>query len=113
MKWDLGLWGVTYLLAMSLVFGGVAQLIAGRVTTKWLWLIALLAFFALGIIISEVLFGWATAEDLQPNIDGLSRDEVLLGAVPGVAAVVYARRWGVRRRGGASGRHHRATPTPA
>jgi hypothetical protein len=111
MEWDLGLWGVTYLLAMSLVFGGVAQLIAGRVTTKWLWAIAASGFFVLGLVISEVFFGWATAEDLQPNIDGLSRDEVLLGVVPGIAAALYARRWGLRRHGD-SGRRHRAAPKP-
>ena len=35
------------------------------------------------------MFGWATADDLQPNIDGLSFDEVLLfGLVPGIVAVV-------------------------
>lgn len=112
MQWDLGLWGVAYLLAMSLVFGGVAQLVAGRVTTRRLWLIASLGFFALGIVISEVLFGWATAEDLQPNIDGLSRDEVLLGAVPAIAAVLLARRWGLRRNRSGSGHGHRAAPKP-
>jgi hypothetical protein len=112
MQWDLGLWGVAYLLTMSLVFGGVAQLIAGRVTTKWLWAIAASGFFALGLVISEVFFGWATAEDLQPNIDGLSRDEVLLGAVPAIAAVLLARRWGLHRNHGGSGHGHRAAPKP-
>lgn len=100
MTWDLGLWGLAYLLAMSLAFGLVAQLVAGRVTTKWLWLIATAGFFVVGLFISEVLFGWATEEDLQPNIDGLSRDEVLLlGLIPGIAAVLLARRWGLRRQG--------------
>lgn len=109
MEWDLGLWGVAYLLAMSLGFGVVAHLVAGRVTTKWLWLIATAGFFVLGLFISEVLFGWATEEDLQPNIDGLSRDEVLLGIFPGIAAVLFARRWGLREHG------HRqpGTPKPA
>lgn len=99
MTWDLGLWGLTYLLAMSLAFGLFAQIVAGRVTTKWLWLIATAGFFVLGLCISEVLFGWATGADLQPNIDGLSRDEVLLGFIPGITAVLLARRWGVRRGG--------------
>lgn len=98
-EWDLGLWGSAYLLAMSLAFGLVAHLVAGRVTTKWLWLIATGGFFVLGLLISEVFFGWATEEDLQPNIDGLSRDEVLLGVLPGIIIVLLARRWGVRRRG--------------
>lgn len=100
MEWDLGLRGIGYLLVMSLAFGLVAQLIAGRVTTKWLWLIATGGFFVLGLVISEVWFGWATEEDLQPNIDGLSRDEVLIGLVPGIIAVLLARRWGRRRHRG-------------
>lgn len=99
MEWDLGLWGVTYLLAMSLAFGFAAHFVAGRVATKWLWAIATAGFFVLGLLISEVFFGWATEEDLQPNIDGLSRDEVLLGILPGIAAVLFVRRWGLRRRG--------------
>ena len=107
MDWDLGLSGVAYLLAMSLAFGVVAHLVAGRVTTKWLWLIATAGFFALGLLISEVFFGWATEEDLQPNIDGLSRDEVLLGLVPGIAAVLVARRRGLRRHD-----HRRAPGAP-
>lgn len=53
----------------------------------------------LGLVISEVLFGWATEEDLQPNIDGLSRDEVLLAVVPAFAAVLGVRRWALRRHG--------------
>jgi hypothetical protein len=63
------------------------------VITKWLWLIAAGGFFALGIVISEVFFGWATEADLQPNIDGLSRDEVLLAVTIGLVAVLFARRW--------------------
>jgi hypothetical protein len=46
----------------------------------------------LGLFVSEFWFGWATEEDLQPNIDGLSRDEVLLtGLVPVAVAVVATR----------------------
>ena len=107
MDWDLGLWGAAYLLVLSAAFGAVAHVIAGRVTTRWLWLIATAGFFGVGLFISEVLFGWATEEDLQPNIDGLSRDEVLLALVPGIAAVLFARRWGQRRHG-----HREAPGTP-
>jgi hypothetical protein len=110
MKWDLGLWGVAYLLAMSLAFGLLAHVVAGRVTTKWLGLIAAGGFFVLGLVMSEVFFGSATEEDLQPNIDGLSRDEVLLVLVPGIVAVLFARRWGVRHQ---DHRHPRGTPKPA
>ncbi len=48
-------------------------------------------------VISEVWFGWATQEDLQPNIDGLSFDEVLLGMV-GCVAITGLARFVVRRR---------------
>jgi hypothetical protein len=104
MRWDLGPLGVGLLIAMSLGFGMIAQLVAGRTTTRWLWLIAAATYFIGGLFISEVWFGWATQEELQPNIDGLSFDEVLLiGLVPGIAAVV-ASSYVTRR-----SRHH---PTP-
>jgi hypothetical protein len=77
---------------MSLGFGVIAQLVAGRATTRWLWLIAAAAYFLGGLFTSEVWFGWATEEELQPNIDGLSFDEVLLIAlIPGIAAVLVTR----------------------
>lgn len=81
MEWDLGLQGVGVLLAMSLGFGTIVQILRWR-STHWLWLIAATAYFASGVFVSEVWFGWATEEDLQPNIDGLSFDEVLLIATP-------------------------------
>lgn len=99
-QWDLGPQGVGLLLAMSFGFGLLARLVAGRkrVTTGWLWLIAAGAFFVGGLLASEVWFGWATEEDLQPNIDGLSFDETLLfGLLAGVVSVVLTRY--VTRRG--------------
>lgn len=97
MQWDLGLQGVGLLIIMSLVFGVVAQLVAGRVT-RWAWLVAATVYFVAGLFISEVWFGSATEAELQPNIDGLSFDEVLLfGLVPGVLAVVVI--WHLGRRG--------------
>lgn len=94
MTWDLGPAGLGLLAVMSLVFGLLAQLIAGRGgVTRWLWLIAAASYFVSGLIISEVFFGWATAEELQPNIDGLSFDEVLLlGLLGGGAGVLLTRR---------------------
>jgi hypothetical protein len=84
-QWDLGLQGLGLLIAMSLGFGFIAQLFVGRSTTPWMWLIAAATYFVGGLVISEVWFGWATQEDLQPNIDGLSFDEVLLiGLIPGL-----------------------------
>ena len=92
MQWDLGLQGIGVLALMSLAFGVVAQLVASRGTTRWIGLIAAAAYFVGGLFISEVWFGWATEEDLQPNIDGLSFEEVLLiGLVPGIAAVLVTR----------------------
>jgi hypothetical protein len=97
MQWDLGFQGLGLLIAMSLGFGAIAQLVVGRATTRWLWLIAAAAYFVGGLFISEVWFGWATAAELQPNIDGLSFDEVLLiGLIPGIATVLVT--WYVTRR---------------
>jgi hypothetical protein len=99
MQWDLGIQGLGLLVLMSLVFGAFAQLVAGRSTTRWMWLIAAGIYFACGLFVSEVWFGWATEEELQPNIDGLSFDEVLLlGLFPGVAAVLVTRYVSRRRR---------------
>jgi hypothetical protein len=91
MHWDLGLEGLGLLIAVSLAFGVVAQLVVGRAVTRWLWLIAAVGYFVVGLLISEVWFGWATQEELQPNIDGLSFDEVLLGLVPGIVSVLVTR----------------------
>jgi hypothetical protein len=92
MQWDLGLKGVAVLLAMSLVFGAFANLVARRATTRWIWLVATTTFFVTGLLTSEVWFGWATEEELQPNIDGLSFDEVLLiGLLAGIASIIVAR----------------------
>lgn len=74
----------------------------GEATTRWLWLIATAAYFVGSLFVSEVWFGWAAEEELQPNIDGLSFDEVLLIAlVPGIVSVLVTRY--VTRRG----RHRR------
>lgn len=98
MQWDLGLQGLGLLVLMSLGFGVLAHLIVGK-TTRWLWLIGATAYFVGGVLISEVWFGWATAAELQPNIDGLSFDEVLLiGLVPGSLAVLLTRSMAQRGR---------------
>lgn len=92
MTWDLGLLGLAVLLGMSLAFGLVAQLLLGRHAIRWLWLLGSAVFFAAGVVASEVWFGWATEEELQPNIDGLSFDEALVfGLLFGIVAVVAAR----------------------
>jgi hypothetical protein len=103
MQWDLGLEGLGVLLAMSLAFGVFAQVVFWT-ATRWVWLVASATFLLLGLLISEVWFGWATEAELQPNIDGLSFDEVLLGWLIGVPVVLGARYLTWR------GRHATAAP---
>jgi hypothetical protein len=64
---------------------------------------AIAACFAAGLFVSEVLFGWATEEELQPNIDGLSFDEVLLGVLVAGLVVLVARLVAWRRDGHRTG----------
>lgn len=99
MQWDLGIQGLAVLAAMSLGFGVAAgTLVGGRLSHRgWAAAIAAVACFGVGLVTSEVWFGWATEEELQPNIDGLSRDEVLLSSVLTTAAVVVVMRWVSRR----------------
>jgi len=97
MQWDLGLQGLGLLVVMSFGFGAIAQLVIGKATTRWLWLITAATYFVAGLFISEVWFGSATEAELQPNIDGLSFDEVLLiGLVPGILVILVT--WYVTRR---------------
>lgn len=98
MQWDLGVQGLAVLAVMSLSFGVVVQLVFGRQTTRWLWAITGATYFLAGLFISEGMFGWATGAELQPNIDGLSFDEVLLiGLIPGILALL-ATWYGTRSR---------------
>ena len=91
MQWDMGLQGIGTLLAMSLGFGVAAWLLLRRLAPRWVPPAAAAVFFALGVVISEVWFGWATEEELQPNIDGLSFDEVMLGGLLSVVLLVVLR----------------------
>ena len=119
MDWDLGSSGLLYLAAMSIAFGLLAQLLSWRAAPKWLWALVAGVYFGVGLLVSEFWFGWATEEDLQPNIDGLSRDEVLLiGLVP-VAVAVVVTRWMARRHARQAADEHeessasnRGQPTP-
>lgn len=98
MTWDLGLRGAGLLLLLSGAFGVATHLVWGRPAPRYLWSAAWAAYAVLGALVSEWWFGWATEEDLQPNVDGLSVDETLLlgGVVP--FAVVALVRVVVRRR---------------
>jgi hypothetical protein len=65
-------------------------------------------YFVGGLFTSEVWFGWATEEELQPNIDGLSFDEVLLfGLITGIVTVLAT--WYLTRRS----RHRRTDVSDA
>lgn len=99
MQWDLGIQGLAVLAAMSLGFGIVAGLLVGGGSSHrgWATAITAVACFGAGLLASEVWFGWATEEDLQPNIGGLSRDEVLLSSVLTTVIVVVVMRWVSRR----------------
>ena len=111
MQWDLGAQGLAVLGAMSLGFGALAGLVVGKGVAHRLSAIAVttVACFGVGLLTSEVLFGWATEEELQPNVDGLSRDEVLLSSVLTTAVVVLVMRYLNRRTGhaGPPGERHR------
>ena len=83
--------------AISLGFGVFAGLVVGSGRRLWAAVLTTLACFGVGLVTSEGLFGWATEQDLQPNIDGLSRDEVLLSSALTTAVVVLAMRYVARR----------------
>ena len=91
MQFDMGLQGLGILLACSLVFGVVAQIVL-RDGTRWLWLVAAIGWFVGGLFASEVLFATATEDEIQPIIDGLAFDESLLGGlIVGTVVAVVAR----------------------
>jgi hypothetical protein len=95
----MGSWtqGLVVLALMSLAFGVLTQIVFWGMASRWLWLAASAAAFLGGLFISEVIYGWATEEELQPNIDGLSFDEVLIGYGIGIALVLVARYLAARR----------------
>jgi hypothetical protein len=90
-QWDLGIQGLALLAVMSLIFGVFTQLVFWGRGVWWAGLVAAAVSFVAGLFISEVWFGWATVEELQPNIDGLSFDEVLIGYLLGGVIVLVLR----------------------
>jgi hypothetical protein len=100
MQWDLGWQGVGLLIVMSLGFSLIARALAGRGMNRRLWPVAAVVYLVAGVFTSEVWFGWATEEELQPNIDGVSFDEVLLMyVVLTIVTIVIARYVRRRQRG--------------
>ncbi len=97
MVYNLGLYGLGVLVALSIGFGILAGLVTWRSASHWVGPIGAAAFFVGGLLVSEVLFATATAAEFQPNIDGLSFDEALLGGlIAGLVAAIVA--WFVTRR---------------
>lgn len=99
MDYDLGITGLGLLIVIALIFGGIAQLIFWRVASHWMWLIGAVAFFVGGLVASEIIFSWATENDLQPLIDGLLLDEALLGGIILGVPVVLVTWWLTRHHG--------------
>jgi hypothetical protein len=90
-QWDLGFQGLATLAGLAIALGVVAQLLFWSRATWWVGPVAAIAYLVIGIVVSEVMFGWATEVELQPNIDGLSFDEALAAWVVSLAAVVAIR----------------------
>jgi hypothetical protein len=106
MNYDMGLYGLGVLVAMSVGFGALVGVLTWRSASHWVGPIGAATYFLGGLFLSEVVYGTATEAELQPNIDGLSFDEALLGGlIAGLAATVVA--WFLT--------HHRQQhrPTPA
>jgi hypothetical protein len=105
-QWDLGVEGLLVLAAMSIGFGLLAALFVPGDVVRRLQALAIdaVACFGVGLFTSEVWFGWATEEDLQPNVDGLSSDEALLAAAVTTLLVVLV----LRRLAHHDGRHRAA-----
>src|SRR5687767_7111491 len=106
MKVDLGILGFGVLVAMTVGFALLAQLASGA-RRPWMWLVAGAAWFVGGLVFSEGVFAWATADDLQPLIDGLLLDEALLGGIV-VGLPVTGMAWYVTRAAGRGAQSHRA-----
>ena len=95
MQWDLVPSGLVLLAAMSAGCGALVALLVGGSAARRLrwWAVAGVACLVVGLLTSEVWFGWATQDDLQPNVGGLSVDEVLLAQVVTGIVVVLVARW--------------------
>jgi hypothetical protein len=86
------------------VLGGLV--VGGDLSRRSQWAaVTVIACFAIGLFTSEVWFGWADEEELQPNYDGLSFDEALLSGVVTTALVVFVARRLAHRSGHGSGQH--------
>jgi hypothetical protein len=81
------------------------SVIFGAASHSWMWLVGAAAFMVGGLITSEVFFGNATVDDVQPFIGGLAVDESVLGGLLLGVPVVLVSRYVVR--------HYRPGPSTA
>ena len=96
MLFEIGNYGIQIVIGFAVGFGAIAQVIAGRNANRWLWVAGTLGWIVGALVVSEVLFGTMTEEQIQPIIDGLAYDEALLGGlIGGLVAFVVA--WMVTR----------------
>jgi hypothetical protein len=91
MSFDLGFVGLALLITFSIGFGIVAHLVR-KPSTPWLGPVAAIGWLVGGLIASEVVFGRATVDEIQPIIDGLAFDEALLGGLMAGGLVVIVAR---------------------
>jgi len=106
MTFEIGNYGLQIVIGFGLAFGAAAQLAAGADAKRWLWGIGWLGWVAGALFASEVLFGKATVDEIQPIIDGLAYDEALLGGLVG-GLIFFLAAWFVTRvpSGAATGHH--------
>jgi hypothetical protein len=94
MQFDLGIAGLGLLITLAAGFGLLAHLVR-KPSTPWVGPVAAIGWFAGGLFASEVVFGRATVDEIQPIIDGLAFDEALLGGlIAGALIVVGAQVFG-------------------
>lgn len=106
MNFNLALEGFALLFMFSVIFGGLAHVLLARSSTPWMWPIGAVAFFVGGLIASEIVWGTATVDEVQPIIGGLAVDESMLGGLLlGVPVVLVS--WYLGRQN----RRHRAAPS--
>ena len=106
MNFNLALEGFALLFMFSVIFGSLAHVLLARSSTPWMWLIGSAAFFVGGLIASEIVWGTATIDEVQPIIGGLAVDESMLGGLLlGVPVVLVS--WYLGRQN----RLHRAAPS--
>jgi len=85
---EIGLGGWALMIAASLIFGGIAQLV-GETETGVEWLVDAVAFFIGALVASEFVTAWTTVE---PVWDGVALVPALIGGlVVGIVVEIATR----------------------